>query len=415
MNDMILAPETGTELMLPQGTAIAALFAQPKEIDSFLERIEREARAHVPDLSTVKSRAAIASVAHMVSKSKVALDEAGKALNEEARKAIGVVDAERRKIRERLDALRDEVRAPLTEYEAAEAARIKRLQARIDTAFDPPALPSDSAGLREAIAAAEAVEIEDEEWGELLVAALKAKDAFLIRAKAALRDAEHREAMEAENARLKAEAAEREEADRVRREAERKAANERDLADRLKEHFRQIARGFIDGNPQPLALLEHDLKVRCLADIEHTGPHRESVEAVRQEAIRDLAAMAERIEAANKAQREREKQEAADQAAREAEEREAARARQREEDLQRELAESKRREEAAAQAERDRIEAQRQAEADAKSQREADEAHRARILAAIEAALSGYCDAKYSRPLAAALIEGKIPHVQVNL
>ena len=110
MNDMTNTPGTG--LMLPAGTDLAALFKDGTGIDPLIARIEAEVRAHVPDTSTNKGREAIKSLAYKVSRSKTMLDDAGKALNEDARRQINLVDASRKNIRDRLDALRDEARGP---------------------------------------------------------------------------------------------------------------------------------------------------------------------------------------------------------------------------------------------------------------------------------------------------------------
>src|SRR6185437_576408 len=96
-------------------------------IETVLSRIEREARerAAALDISTPAGRKDIASLAYKVARSKTALDGAGKDLKAEWLAKSNAVDAERRTLRERLDALADEVRAPLTEWENAEKPRVK--------------------------------------------------------------------------------------------------------------------------------------------------------------------------------------------------------------------------------------------------------------------------------------------------
>jgi len=86
--------------------------------------IEEQARSIVPDTSTAGGRKAIASLAHQVSKSKVLLDAHGKDLVAVWKSQAKAVDAERKVFRDRLDSLRDEVRAPLTEWEAMDQLRI---------------------------------------------------------------------------------------------------------------------------------------------------------------------------------------------------------------------------------------------------------------------------------------------------
>ena len=91
--------------------------------EEIISRIESEARSIVPDLSTDKGRKAIASTARRVSTSKVALDNLGKDLVSDWKTKAKGVDAERKLIRDRLDALRDEIRQPLTDWEDAEKAK----------------------------------------------------------------------------------------------------------------------------------------------------------------------------------------------------------------------------------------------------------------------------------------------------
>jgi len=99
-----------------------------------LVKMVREAAILVPDLSTGKSRQEIASMSGKVSSSKVVLEKLGKGLVDDEKaliadrlKRVDGINATRAKIKTEFDALRDEVRAPLTQWEkdqAAEKARI---------------------------------------------------------------------------------------------------------------------------------------------------------------------------------------------------------------------------------------------------------------------------------------------------
>ena len=123
--------QTKTPAIIPrEHSDIVLLFKNGgAEIDPLIERIEIEVRSHAPDLTSKKGRDAIASLAHKVSKSKTALDAAGKSLTENQKAEIKQVDGARKKIRDRLDALRDEARKPLTDWEAAEAEKAARVEA----------------------------------------------------------------------------------------------------------------------------------------------------------------------------------------------------------------------------------------------------------------------------------------------
>lgn len=241
-----------------------AVFTNNDQLDPLIEAIEKEARSLVPDVTTKKGRDAIASMAHKVARSKTYIDNAGKDLVAELKALPKQIDESRRVVRERLDALKDEVRRPLTEWEA-EQDRIKaeeamnalhvealamnedfdrQLAARIESDHEM-ALPMNDAFDREQAdkaAEAERQRIAHEEEIKRLAAAAAAREVEQ-RAQREREEAAHREAVlkaqaeQAERDRIaaeqKAEAdkkaaveAERrkaqEEADRIRREAEQR-------------------------------------------------------------------------------------------------------------------------------------------------------------------------------------------------
>lgn len=252
-----------------------AVFTNNDQLDPLIEAIEKEARSLVPDVTTKKGRDAIASMAHKVARSKTYIDNAGKDLVAELKALPKQIDESRRVVRERLDALKDEVRRPLTEWEA-EQERIKaeeamlalhvealamnedfdrQLAARIESDHEMALLMNDAFDREQADKAAEAERqrIAHEEEIKRLAAAAAAREVEQ-RAQREREEAAHREAVlkaqaeQAERDRIeamqKAEAdkqaaieAERrkaqEEADRIRREAE-----QRELA-RLAEEKRK--------------------------------------------------------------------------------------------------------------------------------------------------------------------------------
>lgn len=95
------------------------------KLDDLLARIRQETVTLVPDVSTATGRKEIASLAYKVARSKTTIDDAGKTLVAEWKARAAEVDAARKKSRDFLDALREEVRKPLDEWEA-EQARIER-------------------------------------------------------------------------------------------------------------------------------------------------------------------------------------------------------------------------------------------------------------------------------------------------
>ncbi|ELW9286156.1 hypothetical protein SK477_004676 [Enterobacter hormaechei] len=117
-----------TDLVVIEKQNAMAVFTTKEQLDPIIEAIEKEARSLVPDVSTRKGRDAIASMAHKVARSKTYIDNAGKDLVAELKALPKQIDESRRILRERLDALKDEVRRPLTEWEA-EQERIKAEEA----------------------------------------------------------------------------------------------------------------------------------------------------------------------------------------------------------------------------------------------------------------------------------------------
>ncbi|HBV3699887.1 TPA: hypothetical protein MDV42_003188 [Klebsiella pneumoniae] len=252
-----------------------AVFTNNDQLDPLIEAIEKEARSLVPDVTTKKGRDAIASMAHKVARSKTYIDNAGKDLVAELKALPKQIDESRRVVRERLDALKDEVRRPLTEWEA-EQERIKaeeamnalhaealamneefdrQLAARIESDHEMALLMNDAFDREQADKAAEAERqrIAHEEEIKRLAATAAAREVEQ-RAQREREEAAHREAVlkaqaeQAERDRIaaeqKAEAdkqaaieAERrkaqEEADRIRREAEQREQ------DRLAEEKRK--------------------------------------------------------------------------------------------------------------------------------------------------------------------------------
>lgn len=109
------------ELVVIEQANVLTVFTKQDQMEPILERIFSEARSMVPDTSTAKGRAAIASLAYKVAQTKTYLDGLGKDLVSEMKKLPAVVDESRRNMRDKLDALKDEVRQPLTDWEAEQA------------------------------------------------------------------------------------------------------------------------------------------------------------------------------------------------------------------------------------------------------------------------------------------------------
>ena len=91
---------------------------------ALLDRIEAQVRSIKLDPSTHAGREEIRSLAYKVARTKTAIDAEGKKLTEQWRKNTAAVNADRKKSEERLEALADEVRKPLTDFENKEKVRV---------------------------------------------------------------------------------------------------------------------------------------------------------------------------------------------------------------------------------------------------------------------------------------------------
>lgn len=228
------------ELAIIEVRPATELFA-PGAIRSILDCIKAEVLSVKTDATTESGRKEIASLAYKVAKTKVALDDAGKKLTEDARNQINAVNEERRIVREELDALKESVRRPLTEYEDREKARVAGHEARVESIAAMLAdLPESSAGITEVIRAVEAIDLngleEFSDRAEMAMAATlhKLGQALLIAKESEAKAA--REAAEAaERARIAREAREKEIAEQARLAAEKKAAEEAKRAEAARE------------------------------------------------------------------------------------------------------------------------------------------------------------------------------------
>ncbi|EGT0636200.1 hypothetical protein QP716_19765 [Citrobacter freundii] len=242
-----------TDLVVIEKSNAMAIFTSKEQLDPLLEKIETEARSLVPDLTTKKGRDAIASMAHKVARSKTYIDNAGKDLVAELKALPKQIDESRRIVRERLDALKDEVRRPLTEWEA-EQERIKADEAMnalhaealvMNEEFDRQRAAQIEADHEMALLMNDAFDRDREEQRRQAEQAQRERDERLKQeaAEQARRDAEanHRAELEAAERREAEEKARAEAAERQRIETEQRAAREKQEAEARAEREKEEA------------------------------------------------------------------------------------------------------------------------------------------------------------------------------
>lgn len=212
---------------------------KPERVSDILDRIKAEARSVIIDISTEEGRKECASIAYKISRSKTALDGMGKDLVEGWKVQARIIDNERKRIRDELDALKDEIRLPLTEYENREKARVADLSSGIEkiSSFSVLNGSETSKDLLDRVAAAKG-EYEGKDWQEFSKKAYDTLEETLSSLRSAKEkrlayEAEQEELArlrKAEEARIQKEREERiaaEAAAKAKAEAEAKAAQER--------------------------------------------------------------------------------------------------------------------------------------------------------------------------------------------
>lgn len=303
-----------TQLVVIEPTAAVTLFTEGDGIDAMLDDIRKQAASLVPDVTTAKGRKEIASVAYAVAKTKTYLDGLGKDLTAQYKAIPARIDANRKLIRDTLDALKDEVRAPLTQYEEAETARVEALQARLARLNEL----GSAASIEIAATDLQAMLLEveqtalDDSWQELQPQATVAKELAAKRLGEALATRQKYEAEQAELEELRKKQAEQERIDRERliaeqarlqeenrQRLEREAAQHRELeaqrqAQAAREREEQARR---DAEASELA--RQQAEARRIAEAEQA-------ELRRQEAERNAALHAEAL-AAQAAEQERQR------------------------------------------------------------------------------------------------------------
>jgi hypothetical protein len=233
---------TENQLVVVQKENALQLFTTEKGLDPILTGVRKLIDEFKPDVSTKKGRDAIASIAHSVAKSKTYLDGIGKELVDKLKEQPKLVDAERKRIRDTLDAWKDEVRKPLTDWEEAEKARIDTHKAKISAFHDLIILPNgcNSSTIKTMIESAKSMTV-DQSFEEFEAEAHRAKEQCLLQLEQYLQSAIKYEAEQAELDRLRKEAAEREQKEREERIAREAAENARRQAELEAQRQREAA------------------------------------------------------------------------------------------------------------------------------------------------------------------------------
>ena len=198
-------------------------FKDGANLDGLYNVVQAKARALVADVTTADGVSKIKSTARQIASIKKRVDDIGKDVVAELKDLPKQIDANRKKWREDMEALQDEIRKPVTEIEnrQAEIEEIRATHGKL--------VLSGSEEIKAAIESLEKIELTGDKWKESLEAAPAAvtaeKGALEVMLNAALK--KEAEARELEELRKKQEEAERIiREQKIREEAERKARAE---------------------------------------------------------------------------------------------------------------------------------------------------------------------------------------------
>lgn len=258
----------------------------PDGVLPLIEEIENRARAVPTDATSEAGRKEISSLAYKVARSKTLIDEIGKSLTEDWKAKSKAVDEQRKMARERLDALKEEVRKPLTDYENQEKARVDNHRNRI-AAITAQASFATSAEYEARINELNQMVFDD--FQEFQSTAEEVRDRHVVELEQQLDQVKAREAEQAELTRLRAEKEAQERREREARlvaEAEARAKAEAQAAVERAERDKAAAL-------ERATLAERDAQERATRAVEEDRKRAEAEEAARQ---KEAAARAADIE-----------------------------------------------------------------------------------------------------------------------
>lgn len=202
---------------------LLSFFRNGANLDGLYNVVETKARALVADVTTKEGVSQIKSTARQIASIKKRVDDIGKDVVAELKDLPKQIDANRKKWREDMEALQDEIRKPVTEIEnrQAEIEEIRATHGKL--------VLSGSEEIKAAIETLDKIELTGDKWKESLEDATAAvtaeKGALEVMLNAALK--KEAEARELEELRKKQEEAERIiREQKIREEAERKAREE---------------------------------------------------------------------------------------------------------------------------------------------------------------------------------------------
>lgn len=214
-------------------------FSNGNNLENLYTVIEKKAKGLVADITTKEGRSQVKSAAYQIASVKTKIDDIGKNVVAGLKALPKIIDANRKNLREKLEALQEEIRRPVTEIEERQKAIEEICSRHVSLAF------AGSEEIKAEIEKLEKLPLTEEKWHESLEEATTGitgeinalnvlLDAALKKEEDARRLAEL-EAKQAEAERIIREQKIKEEAERrAKAEAEARAAAEKARLEREK-------------------------------------------------------------------------------------------------------------------------------------------------------------------------------------
>lgn len=133
-----------TDIILQEVEKLDAAVLFKEGTGTVITQIEQHVKSFVIDAETKDGREFAKSLAYKVSRAKTMIDDKGKELVADMKKQASEIDGERKKVRDTLDKLRDDVKAPVEAWETKERQRIEAIECALNDLADLGDLPFEA-------------------------------------------------------------------------------------------------------------------------------------------------------------------------------------------------------------------------------------------------------------------------------
>lgn len=233
-------------VVVANNDALQGFYTDGNNLDTLYGIIEKKARALVADPNTKEGASQIKSAAKQIASARIKIDNIGKDVVAALQELPKVINENRRAFREKMEALQEDVRRPVTEIEERRDKIVAIKDIHVNLAM------ADSVTINAEIERLKAMDLSDDTWKESAAEAVSVVEAELnalntLKAAAEKREEDARrlaelEAKQAEAERIIRENRLKEEAaKRAKEEAEAKAAAEKARMEREKEEAERRA------------------------------------------------------------------------------------------------------------------------------------------------------------------------------